>query len=93
MCDAHAHVYGLLFDRLHASFAAETLWWPYEAATKSHMRTRVDPIADKKVSDTYPLLPICGCMRTTFAEFEDNLTADCQYDDLDIPLKRPFTSK
>ena len=61
----------------------------------SQMRMRVDPIADEKVSETFPLLPICGQKirlenrmrtRTMFAEFEEILIADWQYDELEIPL-------
>ena len=63
-CDAHARTYacvhGLRFHRLHALFATGILWCPYEVATTSQMRMRVDPIADEKVSETFPLLPVCG---------------------------------
>ena len=40
-------------------FATEILQWPYEVATTSQMRMRVDPIVDKKVSETPPW-PIGG---------------------------------
>ena len=62
-CDAHACMYAsslTLFDRLHELFATETLWWPYEVAKTSQMLMHVDPIADKKVSETFLLLSICG---------------------------------
>ena len=54
------YVYGLRFDRLHALFATETLLWPYEVATTSQMGMCVGPIAEQKVSETFPLLTICG---------------------------------
>ena len=51
------HPYRLL---PHALFATGTLWWSYKVASTSQMRMRVDPIADETVSETIPLLPICG---------------------------------